>query len=121
MSREIKEVLKFNIQTVVIKKLKVSDLNGSTVFTLDSGGTWELYKRDDETLIENGVLTENNADVDNAGNPIKTISFTIDLRQTDDQDRGSYYLVIETVLTTAQTDVFRIPVELVDYRRKGAA
>jgi hypothetical protein len=109
-----------NIDTLVIKKFKVFDLLGSEDFSL-SGGTWSLYKRSTGAVIANGSYTANNSDTDRAGNTIKTVSMTIDLRNTDEFDRGSYYLLIETQLATQQTDMFRFPVELVDYRRKGVA
>ncbi len=120
MSREIKICLKFNVDTVAIRKFKVRDLNKSTAFVLASG-TWSLKRRPSGVEIGSGAVTVNNADTDSFGNTIKTISMTIDLRNTDVFESGSYYLVLHTVLVTQQTDFFRVPVELVDYREKGAA
>jgi len=120
MSREIKTCLKFNVDTVAIRKFKVSDLNKSTAFVLASG-TWSLKRRPTGLEIGTGSVTINNNDVDGFGNTIKTISMTIDLRNTDAYELGSYYLVLQTALATQQTDFFRVPVELVDYREKGAA
>lgn len=120
MSREIKVCLKFNVDTVAIRKFKVRDLNGSTVFVLASG-TWSLTRRPTGVEIGTGAVTVNNNDTDQFGNTIKTVSMTIDLRNTDAFEDGSYFLVIKTALATQQTDFFRIPVELVDYREKGAA
>lgn len=120
MSAEIKELLKFNIDTLVIKKFKVFDLNGSTAFTV-STSTWSLKKRADESEILTGSSTVNNSDVDRAGNTIKTVSLSIDLRDTDEFARGAYYLIIQTSLSTGHMDIFRVPTELVDYRRMGAA
>jgi len=120
MSREIKQCLKFNVDTIVIRKFRVRDLNKSTAFVLASG-TWSLKRRPTGIEIGTGSVAVNNADVDQYGNTISTVSMTINLRNTDTFEKGSYYLVIETVLATQQTDYFRIPVELVDYREKEAA
>lgn len=117
MTREIKQHLKWNVDTFVIKKFKVYDLLGSTDFVLSSGEWW-LHRRSTGEVIDSGAVTINNSDTDTAGNAIKTIRFSVDLRRTDDYDLGSHYLVIKTQLTTGQTDFFRFSVELVDYRTK---
>ncbi len=120
MSREIKQCLKFNVDTIAIRKFAVRDLNLSTAFQLASG-TWSLRRRPTGVIIDSGSLTVNNNDTDLFGNTIKTVAMTINLRNTDTFTLGSYYLVIETALVTLQTDFFRLPVELVDYREKGVA
>lgn len=119
MSREIRQLQTWNIDTNVIKRFRVYDLLGSTAFLITSA-TWALNKKSDGVELLSGSAVVNNSDEDRAGNEIKTISMTIDLRETDDHDRGSYYLVIDTRLNSEQTDRFRIPVRLVDYRKKGA-
>ena len=119
MSREIKQCLKFNVDTIEVLKFKVRDLNKSTAFVLSSG-TFSLNRRPTGAQVASGSLVVDNADTDFFGNTIKTISMTIDLHNTD-LDKGSYYLVIFTSLTTPQTDFFRIPVEIIDFRTKGVA
>lgn len=119
MSEEVKKLLKLCQDTVAIRKFEVYDRNGSTVWNLDSG-SFELKRRSDGVVVVSGSVTPNNADLDRAGNTIKTVAMTIDLRATD-VEIGSYYLIVETALDTQQTDVFRVPVEIVDYRTKGVA
>ena len=120
MSLELKTLLKFNLDTVVMKRFKVHDLNGSDTFTI-AAALYELRDRADSAVVKNGTGTVNNADVDRAGNAIKTVSLSIDFTDTDALPVGPYYLVVHVRLTTAQTDFFRYPVELVDLRQKGVA
>ena len=120
MSSEAKKVLRFQRDAIAIKRFRVYDLNGSTVFSLASA-TYELRKRSSGAVLKSGAATVNNADEDRAGNAIKTVSMTIDFTDTDELDLGAYYLLIHTVLDTQQTDFFRYPCELVDYRTKGVA
>ena len=120
MSSELPGILKFNVQTVVIKKFEVFDQLGSSVFTVSSVD-WSLVRRSNGVELLSGSATIDNSDTDQAGNAIKTASLMIDLRATDDHDRGSYYLVMTSTLSTQQTDIFRASVEMVDYRKKGAA
>lgn len=122
MSSEIKAyptAQKWNIDTVVVKKFRCFDRNGSTSFSITSS-TWSLRRRSTGAEILSGTATVNNADTDRAGNAIKSIGMSVDLRATDELTRGSYYFLVETLLNTQQSDVFRFPVEVVDYRRKDA-
>lgn len=119
MSREIKQCLKFNVDTLVVRKFRVRDLNRSTSFTLSSG-SWSLKRRPTGVEIGSGSVTINNLDTDEFGNTIVTMSMMIDLRNTDVYEKGSYYLVLQTELASQQTDFFRMPVELVDYRDREA-
>jgi hypothetical protein len=120
MSAEMKDVLKFNLDTVVIKRFKVADLNGLTSFTL-AESSYEMRDSEDGSVVKSGTAVVNNADEDLAGNIIKTVSLSIDLTDTDALPVGPYYLVVHTRLTSQQTDFFRWAVELVDLRVKGVA
>jgi putative intracellular protease/amidase len=120
VSEEITKLQKWNVDTVVIKKFKAFDSLGDTTFTV-AAGTWSLYAVSDGSVLMNGSYTANNDDTDVAGNSIKTITLTIDLTLTDAPSTGRYYLVVDTVLASQQTDRFRMPVEIVDYRLKGVA
>jgi hypothetical protein len=113
-----KPQLKWNIETVVMKKFRVYDTFGATGFELRDG-TWSLRKLSDGSTVLSGSYEYNNTDTDSAGNSIITLRITIDLRKTDPHELGSYYLIIETSLDTQQTDIHRVPVELIDLRTKG--
>lgn len=113
-----KPQLKWNIDTIVMKKFRAFDTFGATGFELRDG-TWSLRKLSDGSTILSGSYEYNNSDTDSAGNSIITLRITIDLRKTDPYDLGSYYLIIETALDTQQTDIHRFPVEIVDRRLKG--
>lgn len=117
MSAEIKQLLKMNVDTVVIRKFEVFDRNGATTWDLTSA-SFSLRRRADEIEVVNGIATINNVDQDRAGNTIKTVAMLIDLRATD-VEIGSYYLIVSTIINTQQTDIFRFPVEIIDYRTKG--
>jgi hypothetical protein len=56
----------------------------------------------------------NNDDEDRAGNTIKTIRPTIDLRTTDVQ-RGSHNLIFHVYLDTGEDFVVRHPVQILDF------
>lgn len=115
MSKEkSNKLLTMNVDTVVRKRFEIFDVNLSSTLNLQSA-TWELRDQGTGTLVLNDVASVNNSDADRAGNTIRTVSMTIDLRDTD-VPAGYYWLVIGTVLTTSQTDVFRYPVEILDMR-----
>jgi len=61
-----------------------------------------------------GEVEINNDDEDRAGNPIKTVRPTIDLRATDTMP-GSYKMSFHIYLDTGEDDVVRQPVQLVNY------
>lgn len=114
MVAEIRDLKLMNVDEVVMLRYEVFDLNGSTTFTISSG-TYELKRRHvGDTIIE-GALTVNNNDVDRAGNAIKTVSMTLDMRQTD-ADTGHYFLILYVQLSTGQTKYFRVPCKVVDLR-----
>ncbi|UCG53549.1 MAG: hypothetical protein JSW58_08325 [Candidatus Latescibacterota bacterium] len=112
MSREKTDILKLHVDQIEMKRFEVFDLNLVTSFSLSSG-TWELRARPGGSVVLSGSVTVNNSDTDRAGNTIKTVSMTIDTQDTD-VGTGHYWLLIYTVLSTGQTDVFRYPVEMID-------
>jgi hypothetical protein len=108
---------------VKLLKYEVFDMLGSTLLQLASSGTWRLYNSKTGALVTNGTLVPDNADTDRAGNTIRTIVMQVDLSGTDLSgiSLGPYYLVTTVVLTTGQTDKFRIPVEVIDFEEAGVA
>ena len=80
-----------------------------------------MNSREDGVELLSGVCTVNNSDVDAYGNTIHTVTISVDLRNTDTYELGDYYITINTVLATGQTDFFRVPVELIDYRTAGVS
>lgn len=108
------ELKRMNIDSVKPVKVEVYDLNGATVFSIGAA-TWALYNRIG-TEVLSGIGAVNNADTDAAGNTIKTVTATIDLNATDLEIVGVYYLVFDIALTSGQTGMCRIPIELVDVR-----
>ncbi len=121
MSREHPKLKRINIGTVAILKYEIFDLNGSTSFALTGGGSWVLYDSRTGVSVANGNVGANNSDVDRSGNTINTITITVDLTTTDNVDVaiGPHYLVITTILTSGQTDRFRIPIEIIDLATQG--
>ena len=108
------DLKKMDIDTVGVIRIEVYDLNGSTVFSVNTA-TWTLYDRHGaEVLSGSGAI--NNADTDPAGNTIKTVTATIDLNTTDLEEVGMYYLVFDVTLSSGQSDRCRIPLEVGDMR-----
>ena len=120
MSEEIKKLLKVSVGTTVIKKYQIFDKNLSTSFSLSSA-TWDLRDSPSGSVIKSGTGSVDNADTDRAGNTIKTVELTLDLDETDLISLGAHYLTILVTLTTGQSDLFRQPAEVVNYKTKGVS
>ena len=64
------------------------------------------------------VITVNNADTDAAGNTIKTIQITLNMDNTD-ITAGRYWLMLFIVLTSGETDRFKVQIDAIDYQGVG--
>jgi hypothetical protein len=109
MTFELKEPLQLQLRTVRKPKFEVFDFNRLAVFAIDSG-TFALKNVKTGALVVSGELTANNAD----RNDTKTIQATLELNQTD-MDAGWYQLSMKVLFSNGESDVFRVPIELVDY------
>lgn len=118
MTTIVKPLMRWNIDTVIQKKFRAYDIYGNTTFEL-TAGTWTLRKVSDGSIVLSGANSVNNSDTDIAGNTIKTVSLTVDLRQTDPHPLGTYYLIVQTELLSQQTDFHRFSVEMIDVRTRG--
>lgn len=114
MAFELPGLLKVSLGTVRKPKFEVYDIGGSTAFEIDSG-TFTLKNVDDGTIALSGNITARNDDTDAAGNSVKTIQATMDFTDTD-IETGHYQLVMKIDLTNGESEMFRIAVEIVDFR-----
>ena len=114
MTIELQCPLKFNIGTIRKPKFRIFDLHGSTAFTISSA-TFSLKDTKTGVQVDSGTALVNNSDTDAAGNTIKTVQPTLSLDPTDPLSLGPYQLSVRFVLVGGESDVFRQPVEMVDY------
>ncbi len=115
MPFELVNPLKVALGTIRAPKFKIFDVLGGT-FVLSSA-TYELRRKSDGDLIDNGGTTVNNADTDPAGVAAQTILVNaIDFGSTD-IDPGKYWLAVKFLLTDGTSDEGRQLIEVVDKKR----
>jgi hypothetical protein len=119
MAFEIRELLQLNDGTLRKPVYEVYDAFGSTNWSVERA-TFSLRHVNTGAVIASGdsdnpgEVVINNEDTDRAGNTIKTVRPTIDLRGTD-AERGSHKLSFHIYLDTGEDDVIRQPVQIVDF------
>jgi hypothetical protein len=119
MASEIRDLLQLNDSTVRKPIYEVYDALGSTDWLVERC-TFQVYNTRSRTVLTSGDSDNpgecaiNNNDVDRAGNEIKTVQPLIDLRGTD-VERGSHMLAFHIYLDTAEDDVVRQLVQIVEY------
>jgi len=114
MAFQIKKVEKFNIGTIRKPVYKVYDKGGFEDFNL-SDASFSIKQSKTGTEVESGSCTIDNADQDAAGNTIKTIQPTINLTGTDIEP-GPHFMDFFVEFTNGESDVFLVPIEIVEYR-----
>jgi hypothetical protein len=120
MAFEIRDLLQLNDGTLRKPVWEVYDAYGSTEWSI-TRATFVLRHVDSGTIISQGdsdnpggEVVVNNDDEDRAGNPIKTVRPTIDLRGTE-AERGSHKLSFHIYLDTGEDDVIRQGVQIVNF------
>lgn len=113
MTFELREIVQLNLNTIRKPKFEIFDSHGSTTFSI-SAVTYSLKNSKTAQEVLSGPAAANNADEDVAGNTIKTVQATLDLTGTD-IEIGNYMLSFGITLTNGETDVLRVPIEVVDF------
>jgi hypothetical protein len=119
MAYEIRTIMQLQDGTLRKPVWQVFDEYGSDDWNI-TRATFQVRHVNSGTIIASGdsdlvgEVEINNSDEDRAGNPIKTVRPTIDLRDTDTFP-GSYKMSFHIYLDTGEDDVVRQPVQLVNY------
>jgi hypothetical protein len=117
MPYEVKELKKIALGTIRRIKYEVYDVNGADL-TL-SAASFRVRDSDGGTIVggQSGVgnvVVLNNADVDRAGNTIKTVQMEIDFSNTEFA-AGHYQLTFDVTFSTGETEKFKVPIEIEDF------
>lgn len=107
-------VTQINIDSKARLAWEAYDLNGSTGFRL-SGGSWELRKSLDGSLVDSGNVVVYNDISDAAGNTTSVAIVSLDASGSN-YEPGYFYLAIKLELSSGQSRWFKVPIEIVDVR-----
>ena len=114
MAFQIKKVEKFNIGTIRKPVYRVYDKSWFTDFNL-SDASYSVKHSKTGTEIADGPCAIDNAGQDVVGNTIKTVQPTLNFTGTD-VEAGPHFLSLFVEFTNGESDVFLVPIEIVEYR-----
>ena len=124
MPFELSDIIQMGLQTTQKPKFEIYDSYGASVTLDEPQCSFQLKNATSGTAVlsgtggTDGVITVNNADTDAAGNTSKTIQITLNMDNTD-ITAGRYWLMLFIVLTSGETDRFKVQIDAIDYQGVG--